>query len=373
MYKELDILNIDLQIKKNFKDEIDLIETYKEKLESISKSLEIDNIHPREKNNLINAQKELQDHIKDVQNNTSLNFYIAETAVFLEKYREALKEPLKVTFTGKVSKNNKEKNKIIIEYLEISSKYIDIDIGDAMVDEYSSSKDKLQDKVVCKNCGNKKNFDIVDDNIYICLTCSAQQKIMKNVSSYKDITRINISQKYSYSRNVHFKDAINQYMGKQNSSIQKIVYDKLEEQFIRHHLVDKEDLDKPNEIKFRNITKDHIMIFLKELDYSKHYENVNLIHYNITGKKPDDISYLVDKLLDDFEALTELYDNKYKGINRKNFINTQFILMCLLRRHKHPCKDEDFSILKTIERKSFHDTVCMDLFASLGFNFTPIV
>ena len=47
-------------------------------------------------------------------------------------------------------------------------------------------------------------------------------------------------------------------------------------------------------------------MFIKLLGYTKHYENVNLIHYNITGVKPDDISYLQDKLLIDFDKITEL-------------------------------------------------------------------
>ena len=111
-------------------------------------------------------------------------------------------------------------------------------------------------------------------------------------------------------------------------------------------------------------------MFLKELGYSKHYENVHLIHYNFTSIKPDDITYLEDKLFDDFNALTELYDKKYKNIDRKNFINTQYVLYQLLRRHRHPCKEEDFVILKTFDRKVFHDEIIKDLFQELGWNST---
>ena len=66
MDKEIDILNIDLEIKKSFKDEIDSLKTYKEKFEHILKSLEIPiiiqsllfniflrhqpSIHPRKRN-----------------------------------------------------------------------------------------------------------------------------------------------------------------------------------------------------------------------------------------------------------------------------------------------------------------------------------
>ena len=128
----------------------------------------------------------------------------------------------------------------------------------------------------------------------------------------------------------------------------------------------------PREEKFARITKEHILMFLRELEYTKHYENLHLIHYNLTGIKPDDISHLEDQLLDDFDALTELYDKHFKHNARKNFINTQYVLYQLLTRHKHQCKMQDFTILKTIDRKAFHDDVARVLFNSLGWNFKPI-
>ena len=123
---------------------------------------------------------------------------------------------------------------------------------------------------------------------------------------------------------------------------------------------------------FGRIEKEHIMLFLKELGYIKHYENIHLIHFTLTGKKPDDITHLENKLLDDFDQLTALYDKKYKfKIERKNFINTQYVLYQLLRRHKHPCNKEDFTILKTVDRQSFHDNITKVLFSLLGWNHSP--
>jgi hypothetical protein len=70
--------------------------------------------------------------------------------------------------------------------------------------------------------------------------------------------------------------------------------------------------------------------------------------------------------------ITDLYDKKYKNSERKNFINTQYVLYQLLRRHKYPCRKEDFNILKTIDRKYYHDTICADLFMALGWNFQAL-
>ena len=71
------------------------------------------------------------------------------------------------------------------------------------------------------------DFNIIDTNIYICMNCSTQQTVLKNVSSYRDIDRVNIGNKYLYDRKIHFRDSINQYQGKQNSTIPKKVYDDL--------------------------------------------------------------------------------------------------------------------------------------------------
>jgi hypothetical protein len=183
-----------------------------------------------------------------------------------------------------------------------------------------------------------------------------------------------MSSKYSYERKIHFKDCINQFQGKQNSTIDEKVFKNLEEQFELHGLLTK-DKDSPKKTRFQNITKEHILLFLKENGQSKHYEDVILIFHKMTGKRVDDIAYLENQLMEDFDKISNLYDKKFKftgKIDRKSFINTQYILYQLLRRHKYPCRKEDFNMLKTLDRKSFHDDIVKELFEGLNFNFTPI-
>ena len=355
---ELDILSIDAKIRKNFEDEFLKLSDHIEKLHEIKESLKNENIRRRIRVSLEKASDELQNYINGLVTNKNYNFYIMETVLFIEKYKEILKTPIKVNFMGKLVKNDKNKTQLIDNYLEAASKYVDIEF-----------ENKKTQKIICPNCFNKKEFDIIDLNSYICTKCYARQTVMKHNSSYTDIDRVNISSKYTYDRKVHFRDCINQYQGKQNSTIQQKIYDELEVQFRQHYLLHDEESTK--ELKFRDITKNHILIFLKELGYSKHYENVHLIHYNFTNIKPDDISYLEEQLLDDFDVLTDLYDKRFKYINRKNFINTQYVLFQLLSRHRHSCKKEEFIILKTIDRKFFHDEICKELFEELGWNHSP--
>lgn len=358
MSEIIDIIDLDNKIRNNFKSQKENIDFYKKRLLDIEITLNNTNLHNKLKNEIKQSHIALSEYIKNITEDINYNVYIIKTVQLIEEYKNILEKPIKITFLGKPNKNNKEKDKISKEYLEIAKQYIHIEVP------------KENSKIICRNCNNKKDFDIIEQNIYICTKCYSQQIILKYSSSYNDINRINIASKYMYDRKVHFRDCIKQYQGKQNSTIPDKIYIDLTVEFNNHHLLLGKDTDS-KEYRFKNITKNHILLFLKELGYANHYENVHLIHYNLTNIKPDDISYLEDKLMDDFDNLTDLYDKNFKDINRKNFINTQYVLYQLLQRHKHPCKKEEFIILKTIDRKFFHDEVCKTLFETLGWNHTP--
>jgi hypothetical protein len=359
---DIDILSIDKEIQNKFQSKHKNYNSFKKKLEDLEECKKKEDIHSKIYKTIEASCEVLRKEIHEIETNQTLNFYISESSHVLDEYKNILKIPLKMSFVGKPIKNDKEKQKIIDKYIEIAKKYTEINL------EKVKTPENKKNKVICENCGNKKEFDIMDGDTYVCLECFSQQVILKHTSSYKDCDRINISVKYCYDRRIHFRDCINQYQGKQNSTIDSKIYEDLEKQFENHYLLCG-DKSSPKEVRFKNITKEHIMLFLKDLGYTKHYENVNLIHYTITGKKPDDISHLEDKLIQDFDKLTETYDRLFKNIERKNFINTAYLLHMLLKRHKHPCKEEDFSILKTVDRKTFHDDVCKILFEHNGFNF----
>jgi hypothetical protein len=360
----LDILDIDNKIVVKYREEKMKIPEYSERLDMLKKSYNSNNLKP---NMVIEVSKEiekLEEYLNNISNDIELNFYLVETSEILEKYKKFLKMPLKMNFIGKQNNNEKEKIILFEEYLSIASKYIDINIDLKNI--------KKLPTIVCINpeCNNKKDFDIIDTNLYICNKCFAQQHIYREVStSFGDVERVNISTKYVYDRRIHFRDCINQYQGKQNCTIPQKVYDDLEKQFELHHLLNG-DKNIPKEVRFKNITKSHIMMFLNDLGYSKHYENVHLIHYVFTGIKPADISHLEDRLMNDFDLLTQTYDRMFKHLKRKNFINTHFILYQLLHKYKHPCEIELSMILTTNDRRVFHEELTSTLFKELGFPYS---
>ena len=202
--------------------------------------------------------------------------------------------------------------------------------------------------------------------------CGGETELVASSSSYKDVERVNVGSKYTYDKRTHFRDCMNQFQGKQNSTIPQKVYDALETQFDLHGLLIKSD---KKQMKFSRIKKEHVLLFLKETGFSKHYEDAVLIHFNLTGTKPPDIGDLETLILNDFDKLVDTYEKIFKGdkkIQRKNFINNQYVLYQLLRRHKYACDVSEFNILKTVERKSYHDDICRQLFQVLGWNFVSV-
>jgi len=373
---EIDILNIDKSIREKWK----LNDEHMKEIErQISEMNEILN----DKSLSLHIVKDLNDQLhtlenkkkkcNDFQTNTNLNFYIMEVTPILESYKQMLTQPKKISFMVKKDTDQQEVRSIVKNYLSILKQY-NIDYGD--LDDIVSKNNKSPIKrKECKKCKSSQDFVFNEyNNVEICELCGTQEEKSYKSSSYKDISRVNISNKYTYERRIHFKDCINQYQGKQNSTIDQKVYKDIEKQLELHGLIDNVP-GIPKTARFAKVNKEHILLFLKETGHSKHYEDIVLIYYNITGKKIDDISHLEDKLMEDFDQISNVYDQKFKftgKIDRKSFINTQYVLFQLLRRHKYPCKREDFNMLKTLDRKSFHDDIVKEIFEHLNFNFTPI-
>jgi len=311
-------------------------------------------------------------------------FYLMRAIPVLDRYCSLKKSQNKINFLSNRNHdedpedNNKDMEETIREYMTIVEDYFPEDYSvwnktkSEDVKEASLSLCKSFSKLRCSICNNDQDSFSIYDNHFVCEKCGFVSTTTHTNISYKDIDRVNISSKYTYDRRTHFRDCINQFQGKQNASIDPRVYEDIIEQLVLHGLLQPNYKDQPKSVAFQDISKEQVLIFLKETGHAKHYEDVVLIHHQLTDKPVQDISHLENDLLRDFDMLTDLYDKKYKNSERKNFINTQYVLYQLLRRHKYPCRKEDFNILKTIDRKYYHDTICADLFMALGWNFQAL-
>ena len=355
---DVDIIALDTKIHEKFDTERSMLPTYIKKIEDIKNIILTEDIDSRTKKKLEQSLQEYEGLIENISTETDVNFYIGETLPIIEQYKKILKTPIKISFVGNETvRITAEKEKLIKDFIKIAKKYI------SNVGVFHEEKIKSE---ICDNCAKHISNGI-------CVECGYEKEQTGTNISYKDISRTNILQKYTYERRTHFRDCINQFQGKQNCKIDKKIYDDIEEQLEKHHLI---PLDKnlPVEIRYAKIKKEHIMLFLKELSYDKHYENANYIYSKLSGSKCPDISHIEEQLMNDFDTIVSLYIKKFKYENRtdrKSFMNIQYVFFQLLNKNKYKCKKEDFNILKTIDRKTFHDDVFKELFEELGWNHTP--
>jgi hypothetical protein len=310
----------------------------------------------------------------------------------LSEYQYILNQPIEYSFVDErclCQELLARKEQVITRFHELVSRYVKIEeiidssssllptatttnnmiIADLNRDRDvvpSSSPSSLTSSSYCSGCGRLLiDFEIINYEVVVC-ACGCENSAPKESTSYRDIDRVTISGKYVYDRRVHFRECLAQYQGKENCTVAPEVIDALIEQFKHHNLLIASDDEKE---KFKNITKKHVSMFLKELGISKHYDNVNLIHSLITGVPADDISHLENALMEDFVTLTDLYERKFRNDTRKNFINTEYVLYQLLIKYKHKCRADDVAVFKSADRKLNHDDICRTLFEELGWNF----
>jgi hypothetical protein len=334
----------------------------------------------------------LSDNIRQITDESLLNFYLLKTQCWIEDFVKLSNKPIIIDFM-KCSNKSKDDNEthikkqsIINSYLEFIKKYFnafqfiqnicgqELLIRNSAFEKEPTLLTREKTPMKCLKCSNETHFESFD-NQNVCQGCGIvlDQFNQQSIISFKDVDRVNLNNKYTYDRKTHFRDCIYQFQGKQNVSISNKVYDDILQQLLSHGIIPQNYTDLPKEMAFEHVTKEHIFLFLKQTKHVKHYEDVILIYREITGKVVPDISHLEEKLILDFDLLVEQYDKKFKNhLERKNFINTQYILFQLLNRHHYPCTTEDFNMLKTIDRRYYHDEICSMLFEELGWNHKPI-
>eukprot|EP00122_Pirum_gemmata_P006588 Pgem_evm5s6026 len=207
--------------------------------------------------------------------------------------------------------------------------------------------------------------------------------------------------KYSYDRQIHFKECIRKYQGKQ--IIDSKILHQIDEMFKKHDLI---DYTKTSHERYKKVTKSHITMFLRETGNVKYYDDVNFIYKHFTGNQGHDISHLENILIEDFKILAKMYDQKFCNDDEldmqptseylQHYQNKNNIESCTslesdmsesltddtLHNNNKPspqhkktisvdCEKSDFNLLKTTERRIRHDELIKDFFQELNWHHTP--
>ena len=357
--KIVNILEIDSKIRRYYENEKKKRPTYVELVKKIDSVLQKEkewNLRYSVIRVLIREKKTTQQKIAAIDD---FEFYFFDTHKLVTEFENIIKTPVPNSFFREKNGNDdieRQKQSIAEKFFKHVTFY---------GSQFAHATLKHSQTSLFHSCDSKHTF--VDDCSVTCIECSQEKPKLVNNSSFVDSGRVNISSKYTYDRKIHFRDCINQYQGKQNTHIPKDVFTNLEQALVNHRIISQDrTLD-----RFENVTVSHIHMFLKNLNYTKYYDDAILIHSVITGIQPDNIEHLEEDLMKDFDAMLTEYDKNFKTVDRKNFINTQYVLYQLLKRHKHQCQKEHFVVMRTMsDRKSYHDRVCKTIFAKFGWKFT---
>jgi ribosomal protein S27E len=371
--KSIDILSIHEIIVKNFENSTDSNITELQQLyDEIGTKSTISS-------EIMNDLQEKINETKRITDSENFFFYLTHALSLLDEFQSLKKKLNKIQFFGIKNDNDENKLKIktvISRYIELVEQYFPETFSYLWQDarEIIPKKRSIANDVqkMCPNCGSKKDQFVLSENHITCSVCGTVITTTNdNLISFNDIERINIGSKYSYDRRVHFKDSVKRFQGKQNVNIPTELFENMIKHFLNFRLIPSNYSEIPKNIAFQKVTREHVHIFLKELGYSKYYDDIVYIYHKITGHEIPDITHLENQLYIDFDILVEEYDKTFKN-DRKNFINNQYVLFQLLRKYNYQCRKEDFNFLKTNDRKSYHDTVCQQLFERLGWNFKAI-
>jgi hypothetical protein len=221
-------------------------------------------------------------------------------------------------------------------------------------------------------------LDIMSE--YVSIPSSTRKRVLgKKYSSERDLTfegggrsvgcplqfsersRINCTQRYRYTRRVHFRDCYHAYQGIQNHTISQSVYDYL------NRKAESYGVTKPSKRK--------LYLWLKESGnkaLTDHYEDINLIHHKMTGEPNDDISHLEDKLF----AIHDFIECGFDALklDRHNIISVWYILWVALNKLKHKCKAINFTVLLrdtsgTRDTIKGYEDITKDIFREYGWVF----
>jgi hypothetical protein len=370
----IDILSIHDIIIKDHQNSEDDMEKENDKWKSLYKE-----IYEKTSDDVLMDLKEkfILDEKKIIEN---FNFYLVSSVSIIDEFIETKKNIQKISFfkmNNSTSNQNKKKIQDIIDkYIQLVDYYFPGKYNNYWTlenDKYQKRK-KIHISSIkeCPTCNGDNEQFVIADNHIVCSFCGTVISTTNdNLISFRDIERINIGSKYTYDRKTHFRECIKRFQGKQNVNIPPKLFDDIIQQIISYQLIPKNFDNFEKKEVFKNVKREHIQMILKDLGYSKYYEDIVYIYHKITGHEIPDITHLENNLINDFDLLLECYDATFKT-ERKNFINNQYVLYQLLRKYKYNCRKEDFQFLKTNDRKYYHDVVCQQLFEKLGWNFNAV-
>lgn len=215
---------------------------------------------------------------------------------------------------------------------------------------------------ICAHCKVEKYLHRSDAQL-VCPSCYRIESVLldPNKPTHKDPPRDHLS--YSYKRMNHLNEWLSQVQAKQNTEIP--------EEVLLRVLVElrKEGIEKD----FEKLRSDRVKKILRRLKLSKHYGQVHMIIYNLSGKAPPVMSRTDEDQIRNLFRQMQLPWLLYKPTGRKNFMGYSYVLYKLCELLNLDELKDYFSLQKNREKTHSHDLCWKKICDHLGWQFIKTI
>ena len=230
--------------------------------------------------------------------------------------------------------------------------------------EQTPTLDKLPKKhqhvvMICAVCKARDKF-ILDDitSDYICTMCGTTEYAQSQEVGFKEEQDMERHVVYSYRRENHFNEWVNQFQAKESTSVPLELIAQLREELKKQRIKDTSEL-----------THRKVREMLKKIHMNKYYEHAPYITTILNGVQPPTMPQaLEDRLRLMFGQIQKPFE-KHCPENRKNFLSYSYVLykFCeLLGEDDYlPC----FPLLKSKEKLYRHDVIWKKITSELGWEY----
>ena len=262
--------------------------------------------------------------------------------IMLDNDKEARPQPL----------DNRTRHRLFLieRYLEIASRYIDIDIV------------RIADSVVdcCTFCrASLAKIAPSEEGTIRCQECQTEHDIVILAKLAKDGARINISNTTDDESIENFLRAFDRYQGVRSEYPHETLYEELDEYFARN--------DRPSGSVVRQLPlndrgrrgdTNHKMLWsaLSSIDHSEHYENANLIGHIYWGWELPGVMQFRETIINHYNKTQKVFYHIPSEIRGRNSsLGTQYRLWRHLQLVGHICHPDEFKIAENHESLRTHN------------------
>ena len=197
----------------------------------------------------------------------------------------------------------------------------------------------------CIECKIEKILDMTE-SAYICPWCGDSETIIldedRQIKDYSPYKRLN-----------HFREWLNQFQAKQSPDIPEDIFIDIVKELNKKRITDLSTLNKKK-----------MKIILKKLSYNNYYEHVSYIINKLNNLPPPKITRDMEKLfISMFFKIQDPWE-KYKKVDRKNFLSYSYVLhkFCELLELDHllECFPLHKDLEKIMENDQIWEKICRD-------------